>query len=85
MVRQFYHFKLGFADASICTIGSDELNKSPPKPSTMVFMADECKEGHGDQIPADSQLALVQVSDRNYTAMRTHVRWSVHLSALLIT
>jgi hypothetical protein len=23
--------------------------------------------------------------DRNYTAMRTHVRWSVHLSALLIT
>ncbi len=24
-------------------------------------MADECKEGHGDQIPADSQLALVQV------------------------
>jgi hypothetical protein len=24
-------------------------------------------------------------SDRNYTAMRTHVWWSVHLSALLIT
>jgi hypothetical protein len=24
-------------------------------------------------------------SDRNYTAMRTHVRWSVHLSALHIT
>jgi hypothetical protein len=24
-------------------------------------------------------------SDRNYTAMRTHVQWSVHLSALLIT
>jgi hypothetical protein len=24
-------------------------------------MADECKEGHGDQIPVDSQLALVQV------------------------
>jgi hypothetical protein len=24
-------------------------------------------------------------SDRNYTAMCTHVRWSVHLSALLIT
>ena len=47
--------------ASICTIGSDELNESPPKPSTMVFMADECKEGHGDQIPVDSQLALVQV------------------------
>jgi hypothetical protein len=23
--------------------------------------------------------------DRNYTAMHTHVRWSVHLSALLIT
>jgi hypothetical protein len=23
--------------------------------------------------------------DRNYTAMRTHVQWSVHLSALLIT
>jgi hypothetical protein len=23
--------------------------------------------------------------DRNYTAMCTHVRWSVHLSALLIT
>ncbi len=23
--------------------------------------------------------------DRNYTALRTHVRWSVHLSALLIT
>jgi hypothetical protein len=26
-----------------------------------------------------------RVIDRNYTAMRTHVRWSVHLSALLIT
>jgi hypothetical protein len=25
------------------------------------------------------------VNDRNYTAMRTHVQWSVHLSALLIT
>jgi hypothetical protein len=24
-------------------------------------------------------------SDRNYTAMHTHVHWSVHLSALLIT
>jgi hypothetical protein len=24
-------------------------------------------------------------SDRNYTAMCTHVQWSVHLSALLIT
>jgi hypothetical protein len=47
--------------ASIHTIGPDELNKSPPKPSTVVFMADECKEGHSDQIPADSQLALVQV------------------------
>jgi hypothetical protein len=23
--------------------------------------------------------------DRNYTAMHTHVQWSVHLSALLIT
>jgi hypothetical protein len=23
--------------------------------------------------------------DRNYTAMRTHVQWSVHLSALLVT
>jgi hypothetical protein len=25
------------------------------------------------------------ISDRNYTAVRTHVQWSVHLSALLIT
>jgi hypothetical protein len=24
-------------------------------------------------------------ADRNYTAMHTHVQWSVHLSALLIT
>jgi hypothetical protein len=30
--------------ASICTIGSDELNESPPKPSTMVFMADGAKK-----------------------------------------
>jgi hypothetical protein len=25
------------------------------------------------------------ITDRNYTAMHTHMRWSVHLSALLIT
>jgi hypothetical protein len=25
------------------------------------------------------------IIDRNYTAMHTHVQWSVHLSALLIT
>jgi hypothetical protein len=47
--------------ASIHTISSDELNESPPKPSTVVLMADECKEGHGDQIPVYSQLASVQV------------------------
>jgi hypothetical protein len=46
-------------------IGSDELNESPPKPSTMVFMADECKEGHRDQLPVDSQLALAQVRPAN--------------------
>jgi hypothetical protein len=27
----------------------------------------------------------VGLNDRNYTAMHTHVQWSVHLSALLIT
>jgi hypothetical protein len=28
---------------------------------------------------------MLVLDDRNYTAMHTHVRWSVHLSALLIT
>jgi hypothetical protein len=46
-------------------IGSDKLNESPPKPSTMVLMADECKECHGDQLPVDSQLALAQVGPAN--------------------
>jgi hypothetical protein len=31
------------------------------------------------------QLEPADSIDRNYTAMRTHVQWSVHLSALLIT
>jgi hypothetical protein len=35
--------------------------------------------------PFDSLFALNVAPDRNYTAMRTHVRRSVHLSALLIT
>jgi hypothetical protein len=33
----------------------------------------------------NNDLSDSEASDRNYTAMRTHMRWSVHLSALLIT
>jgi hypothetical protein len=51
--------------ASIHMIGSDELNESSPKPSTMVLMADECKECHGDQVPVDSPLALAEVGPAN--------------------
>jgi hypothetical protein len=31
------------------------------------------------------EFLIVPIGDRNYTAMHTHVQWSVHLSALLIT
>jgi hypothetical protein len=30
-------------------------------------------------------VCLMTVIDRNHTAMHTHVQWSLHLSALLIT
>jgi hypothetical protein len=33
----------------------------------------------------DTYFFIIDNFDRNYTAMHTHVRWSVHLSALLIT
>jgi hypothetical protein len=35
-------------------------------------------------VDLNGSLSSVMI-DRNYTAMHTHVRWSVHLSALLIT
>jgi hypothetical protein len=42
------------------------------------------------QLPSPTHLTqnhalIFHISDRNYTAMHTHVQWSVHLSALLIT
>ncbi len=38
-------------------------------------------------LPTSTRLPSCQMAYiyRNYTAMRTHVQWSVHLSALLIT
>jgi hypothetical protein len=50
--------------------------------------------GHEDQLSCEFNMTIKMAStvfkmciniDRNYTAMHTHVRWSVHLSALLIT
>jgi hypothetical protein len=52
----------------------------------------ECRNRNNGMDPLIGTIVVVStpevddgMSDRNYTAMRTHVRWSVHLSALLIT
>jgi hypothetical protein len=51
----------------------------------MVMSQDWCNPVLQREIQSRFLLTTESGFDRNYTAMRTHVRWSVHLSALLIT
>jgi hypothetical protein len=79
--------KPGFNDAMsmhLCIVEGNGISKANIKKATEVVLL-----AHKDIDILNKQNGLFSVMcwviDRNYTAMHTHVRWSVYLSALLIT